>query len=61
MKFTVATANGQITDYNGSFIVSDDGLLRISPEGGNRIIMSPAGWVALEVTEESSNTGAAFI
>lgn len=49
MKFTVATANGMITNYDGQYSITESGLLSIEPVNGNPVVLSPAGWFALEV------------
>jgi hypothetical protein len=52
MKFTVVMTNGEVIMYVGSFRVADSGILIIEPVGGNSILLSPAAWVSLEVTDD---------
>jgi hypothetical protein len=48
MTFTVVMANGAPTLFEGSYKVSKSGLLSIETQGGNAILLSPAGWLSLE-------------
>jgi hypothetical protein len=52
MKFTVVMTNGEFIMYVGSFRVADSGILIVEPVGGNSILLSPAAWVSLEVTDD---------
>jgi hypothetical protein len=52
MKFSVAKTNGQVTNYDGHFRLADSGVLRIEPTGDERVILlSPAGWLSVEVRD----------
>jgi hypothetical protein len=49
-KFTVTTHKGVVATYEGKYWV-DDGVLTVQPDKGNKIYLSPIGWLALEVKE----------
>jgi len=51
MKFTVVSNTGEITMFEGSFRVADSGVLIIEPQGANTMLLSPAAWLSLEVTD----------
>jgi len=52
MRFSVATtADLIITEYEGRFRVTDSGVLSIEPDDGNPILLSPAFWLSVEITD----------
>jgi hypothetical protein len=61
MKFTLETSNGNVSEYEGSFRVADSGVLTITPKGGNPILLSPAAWLSLEVSDAPRGSGDSHI
>ena len=49
-KFTVTTDKGNVAAYEGKYWV-DEGVLSVLPDGGNRMLFSPTGWLHLEIQE----------
>jgi hypothetical protein len=49
MKFSVATADGRVTNYEGDYKITDMGVLSIKPAKGNPVVLSPTGWWAVEL------------
>jgi hypothetical protein len=53
MRVSIKTSDGQVNTYEGQLRVADSGVLSITPDegGGNRILLSPAGWLSVEVID----------
>jgi hypothetical protein len=51
MKFNVAASDGVVTSYEGQYTINDSGILTIQPLGGHPLVMSPVGWLSLEITK----------
>jgi len=49
--FKIATSNGNITEYNGTYTIGDGGVLSVVPDRGNPLVFSPSGWLCIEVTD----------
>ena len=54
MKFSVATPDGKVTPYEGQYTIGDSGVLSILPQTGNPVILSPSGWLAVEIIDAPS-------
>lgn len=52
-KFTVTNNRGDVAAYEGEYSF-DEGVLTIQPEVGNKIHLSPTGWLLLETREPDS-------
>ena len=50
MRFRVETSES-VAEYEGSFRVTDSGVLSIEPDDGNPLLLSPAFWIMVEVTD----------
>jgi hypothetical protein len=57
VKFNVAAPNGKTESYEGDYKITDGGVLSVKPGSGNPVIFSPAGWLALEVTDAPERPG----
>jgi len=53
VKFKVAASNGKTESYEGDYKITDGGVLAVKPGSGNSVLFSPAGWLALEVTDDA--------
>jgi hypothetical protein len=51
MKFSVATANGEVIEYEGELRVGTfSGVLSIKPDSGGYVLVSPNAWDSVEVS-----------
>lgn len=54
VKFSVTAADGTTATYDGTFNITDAGVLSVKPEkdsGANPVIFSPRGWFTLEIED----------
>jgi hypothetical protein len=49
--FTIHGSNGKSTTLTGSYKVFDNGALGVKPDDGKPFVMSPSGWVQLDVDD----------
>ena len=56
-KFSVAAANGTTAVYDGTYKVTQGGVLSVLPDNGNPVVFSPAGWLGLEVKDAINKPG----
>jgi hypothetical protein len=60
MKFKLRTVNANDLAIEGTYTISEAGVLSVKPDTGNLVVMSPAAWVSVEVTE-APERGAASV
>jgi hypothetical protein len=53
MKFKLRTVNANDLAIEGTYTISDAGVLSVKPDKGNLFVFSPAAWVSVEVMEPS--------
>jgi hypothetical protein len=51
MKFKLKTVNANDIAIEGTYKISEAGVLSVEPEKGNLLVLSPAAWLSVEVTE----------
>ena len=55
MKFRITIASHPVPmrkDYEGTYTLHDSGVLEVWPEDGNRFLLSPAGWLEVNVFDD---------
>jgi hypothetical protein len=55
--FTLRTAEGKAREITGTYKIQENGVLTITPDNGNTLVISPTGWLSLELTEAPQRGG----
>jgi hypothetical protein len=51
-KFKLLVPNNPISEYVGTYTITDGGVLSVEPEKDNPFVLSPSAWLMVEVIEK---------
>jgi hypothetical protein len=60
MKFKLRTVNANDLAIEGTYTISEAGVLSVKPAKGNLLVFSPAAWLSVEVMEPPEQSAAFF-